>query len=92
MPFMSDEAVAAVPGLGKATYTLKQYMEFRKALCEKGQALGLGAEEVGRALWASTLAGKTGEGRPPGLCGFRVVEGCGLCCKPGCTCVRGDGS
>lgn len=36
---MADEAALAVPGLGKLTYTLKQYLTYASALQEKASQL-----------------------------------------------------
>ena len=43
MPFMADEAMQAIPGLGKIDYTLKYYLQYlekirscTKALAKKG--------------------------------------------------------
>lgn len=67
-PFMADEAMEAVPGLGERNYTLPHYLEFASALQERARELGDGwtPELVGRALWSeakySILADVQGKG------------------------------
>ena len=36
---MSDESVQAIPGIGKLTYTFKQYLTYATALQEKAKQL-----------------------------------------------------
>ncbi len=38
-PFMADEAVMAVPGLGKLDYTLKHYLSYTEAVGAKAKEL-----------------------------------------------------
>lgn len=39
VPFMADEAVLSVPGLGKITYTLKHYMAYATKMLERVKQL-----------------------------------------------------
>ncbi|XP_064407107.1 uncharacterized protein LOC135351919 isoform X2 [Halichondria panicea] len=72
-PFMADEAVMAVPGLGKLDYTLKHYLSYTEAVGDKAKELNTicatvspngpdkthwTAHDVELALWAHHLAQK----------------------------------
>lgn len=39
VPFMADESVLAVPGLGKLEYTLKQYLAYAQKIQAKTKQL-----------------------------------------------------
>ena len=39
VPFMADESLQAVSGMGKLTYTLKQYITYASTLQEKARQL-----------------------------------------------------
>ena len=39
VPFMADESLQTLPGMGKLTYTLKQYITYASTLQEKARQL-----------------------------------------------------
>ncbi|EGD75658.1 hypothetical protein PTSG_07776 [Salpingoeca rosetta] len=53
-PFMSDEAMLAIPSCQPIDYKLRNYLHFVKHIQAKAKELGNGwtCERVGRALWA----------------------------------------
>ena len=58
LPFMSDEAMEAIPELGPKKYTLPHYDRLRVYLSQRAEVLGSPwtAETVGRALWSAARA------------------------------------
>lgn len=48
VPFMADEAVLSVPGLGKMTYNLKHYMAYANKVLEKVKLLNRAGRAKGR--------------------------------------------
>lgn len=53
-PFMADEAVLSVPGLGKMDYTLKHYMAYASKLQDKVKELNASGE--GNEGWVDISA------------------------------------
>ncbi|XP_063285108.1 uncharacterized protein LOC134571007 [Pelobates fuscus] len=62
--FMADEAVESIPGLVPIQYTLKHYLRFLEALCQKATTLGKASGEtwtphrVELCLWVWKVAQK----------------------------------
>eukprot|EP01065_Artemidia_motanka_P018512 TRINITY_DN21819_c0_g1_i1.p2 TRINITY_DN21819_c0_g1~~TRINITY_DN21819_c0_g1_i1.p2 ORF type:complete len:221 (+),score=68.61 TRINITY_DN21819_c0_g1_i1:61-723(+) len=67
-PFLSDEAMDAVPGFGARAYTASAYTRFRAAMVARAEELrqlpdmnDITAETLGRALWACARAARAAE-------------------------------
>ncbi|CAN0340507.1 unnamed protein product, partial [Pylaiella littoralis] len=56
-PFLADEVIEAVKGLGNRDYTIKTYLQVHDALAEKAKTLGTpwDAERVRKALWSRAM-------------------------------------
>jgi len=67
-PYMSDEALAAVPELGAIKYTPAHYLAFAEHLQRRATALGAPwtAATVEKALWAAAIVAKHGGGSSGG--------------------------
>ena len=57
-PFMSDE-VLVVAGSRERKHTLKRYLELAEEVAAKARETGMAADEVERAIWASTVLNGT---------------------------------
>lgn len=86
LPFMSDEAVAAVLDLPKPKYNYDEYLTLQKEVGAKAKGLGMAAEDVCMALFAAAHVDVPGEA-PHWRCGMvRVVmraEGVSCCVAVG---------
>jgi hypothetical protein len=49
VPFMADESLQAVSGMGKPTYTLKQYITYANTLQERARQLS----KTGGSVWTA---------------------------------------
>eukprot|EP01083_Nonionella_stella_P155363 501865_1 len=56
VPFMADEALESVPGLGPIKYTLPHYLKFAEALQNKAKELNEGNSESGTLMTAQSVS------------------------------------
>ncbi|KAF9092737.1 hypothetical protein BGX23_003952 [Mortierella sp. AD031] len=80
VPFMADESVDSVPGLGKIAYNLSYYLKFATKVVEKADQLKAKGCSVNTphfvelALWADMMADKYNVARPTATVAATVSE------------------